>query len=360
MDVLVLDSDASFGATIDAALGDVNVSVFRSLPHLRSRYDALVFDQRPFLVCNNENELRRCMEWNSRLLAIFWARELPASDDILRLMRIGVRDLWLASEPASDWVTRLQLMQQPNENGAAISADLQRDIQMARSIQQNMWPQDGVILSDYRFSLRMLPAGMLSGDFVDYFAVGSRHLIFFMADVAGHGISPALLTVALKNISWRLQQRYGRPRFRTPGQMLEWINGRIMEQSVDLHVAMFLAVIDLQTHNLHYASAAHFPPSLRVSDAGEVTSLEQRGKPLGLFADASYESAEAQLSAGDSVVVFSDGVLEQYQASDLATREQALKNQAASADDIEGLWSYVTANVSGEDDVSLLVVERLN
>jgi len=45
---------------------------------------------------------------------------------------------------------------------------------------------------------------------------------------------------------------------------------------------------------------------------------------------------------------------------DLATREQVLKDQAVNADDIEGLWSYATANVSGEDDVSLLMVERLS
>jgi len=99
---------------------------------------------------------------------------------------------------------------------------------------------------------------------------------------------------------------------------------------------------------------------LLVSDAGEVTSLEQRGKPLGLFADATYESAEVDLRVGERVIVFSDGVLEQHQTLDLATREQALKDQAVNADDIEGLWSYATANVSGEDDVSLLMVERLS
>jgi hypothetical protein len=360
MDLLVLDNDATFGATMEATLVDVDVSVVHSWPQLRLKFEALAVNQLPIVVCSSEVDLGRCMEWNPRLLVIFWAQQLPSSVDVLRLMQMGVRDIWLPSESANDWAVRLQWLNKLNAMVNAISGDSQRDIQTARVIQQSMWPQDEAVLSGYKFSRRLLPAAMLSGDFVDYFAVGARYLIFFMADVAGHGVSPALLTAALKNISWRLQQRYGRPRFRTPAQMLEWINARVIDQSVDLHVAMFLGVIDLQTHTLHYASAAHFPPSLRVSDTGEVTSLEQRGKPLGLFAGATYESAEVDLRLGERVVVFSDGILEQRQTLDLATREQALKDQAVNADDIEGLWSYATANVSGEDDVSLLMVERLS
>jgi serine phosphatase RsbU (regulator of sigma subunit) len=91
-----------------------------------------------------------------------------------------------------------------------------------------------------------------------------------------------------------------------------------------------------------------------------VTSLEQRGKPLGLFAEAVYESAEVDLRVGDRVVVFSDGVLEQSHKMDLQTLEQVLKDQAAKADSTEELWSQVTANVSGEDDASLLIVKRLS
>jgi len=66
------------------------------------------------------------------------------------------------------------------------------------------------------------------------------------------------------------------------------------------------------------------------------------------------------LSVGDSVVVFSDGVLEQSHKMNLQSREQVLKDQAAKADTIEELWSQVTANVSGEDDASLLIVKRLS
>ena len=177
--------------------------------------------------------------------------------------------------------------------------------------------------------------------------------------MAGHGAASALLTVVLKNISWRLQQRYGRPRFRAPGEVLVWINQQLIEQSAGMHVAMFLGVIDLRKHTLHYSSAAHFPPSLVVADAGQTKSLEQRGKPLGLFPDAKYESAAVDIAPGERVVVFSDGILELLQESDLAGKEQKLQQQAASAPTIDSLWAKLTDNVSAEDDVSLLVVERI-
>lgn len=360
MDLLVVDNDAKFGATLDAALDGVAVTVLEDWTQLRATCEGLADNQMPVVVCSSESDVHNCVDWNPRLTVIFWATQVPTDSQLLQLMRLGARDIWLASESASDWLPRLQWLTKLNRGIHEVPSDFQRDIETARLIQQGMLPIDGAVLNDYQFSLRVLPSAMLSGDFIDYFAIGTRYLAFFMADVAGHGASSALLTVALKNISWRLQQRYGRPRFRSTGQMLEWINARLVDQSIDRHVAMFLGVIDLQTHKLHYASAAHFPPSLRVGDGGEVTSLEQRGKPLGLFAEAVYESAEVDLSVGDRVVVFSDGVLEQSHKMDLQTLEQVLKDQAAKADSIEELWSQVTANVSGEDDASLLIVKRLS
>ena len=87
--------------------------------------------------------------------------------------------------------------------------------------------------------------------------------------------------------------------------------------------------------------------------------MEQRGKPLGLFPDAKYESAAVDIAPGERVVVFSDGILELLQESDLAGKEQKLQQQAASAPTIDSLWAKLTDNVSAEDDVSLLVVERI-
>ena len=131
--------------------------------------------------------------------------------------------------------------------------------------------------------------------------------------------------MVLKNISWRLQQRYGRPRFRAPGEVLVWINQQLIEQSAGMHVAMFLGVIDLRKHTLHYSSAAHFL-SLVVADAGK-PRVWSSAIPLGLFPDAKYESAAVDIAPGERVVVFSDGILELLQESDLAGKGKSYNNK---------------------------------
>ena len=73
-----------------------------------------------------------------RLTVIFWATEKPGDSQLLQLMRMGARDIWLASESASDWLPRLQWLTKLNRGIHAVPGDFQRDIETARLIQQGM------------------------------------------------------------------------------------------------------------------------------------------------------------------------------------------------------------------------------
>jgi hypothetical protein len=358
MDLIVLDATGTLGATVSAALPEISVSCVADVAELRAQ-SALAATPLPIVLCSSQQDLLECAKHEPKLPSAYWADKALTADQMLQTVRAGARDVWYATAPAGDWRASVLRLQDAVVDAPSVANETVRDAETARKIQQGMWPADGIELLNYKFSRRLLPATTLTGDFVDYFPIGERYLAFFVADVAGHGTSSALLTVVLKNISWRLQQRYGRPRFRAPGEMLDWINKRLLEQSAGMHVAMFLGVIDMQKQTLHYSSAAHFPPSLLVAKGGKVTSLEQRGKPLGLFENAQYESAAIDIALGDRVVVFSDGVLELLHQSDLADKEQKLRDQASKTQSVESLWSSLTKEVSGKDDVSLLVVERI-
>ena len=358
MDLIVLDAKGAVGPVLTAALPQVNVTVVTDVDALGAQLETCV-TQSPIVLCANQQHLSQCSALAVHIPLVCWVQESLAAEALLQVMRDGARDIWCAADTPADWSASIERLQNATASGASWVDEAQRDAQTAGKIQQGMWPADATVLSDYRFSRRLLPAATLTGDFVDYFPIGVRYLTFFVADVAGHGTSSALLTVVLKNISWRLQQRYGRPRFRAPGEVLGWINQQLIEQSAGMHVAMFLGVIDLRKHILHYASAAHFPPSLVVADNGQTKSLEQRGKPLGLFADAAYESAAVDIAPGERIVVFSDGVLELMPESDLAAKEQKLQEQAVSTPGIDALWADLTNGISGKDDVSLLMVERV-
>ena len=126
-----------------------------------------------------------------------------------------------------------------------------------------MLPSQHKQMDEFLFSRWVQPSLMLSGDFVDYFPLQDRHRVCFLADVAGHGASSALLTVMPKNILAAAAEMAGPVRV-TWGHK-GWINHMLIGQGIEKHVAMFLGIIDKQTSVLHYSMAAHYPPALMLS-----------------------------------------------------------------------------------------------
>jgi serine phosphatase RsbU (regulator of sigma subunit) len=221
-----------------------------------------------------------------------------------------------------------------------------------------MLPKQNKLIGNFLCSRWLAPSLLLSGDFIDYFPLQEKYLACFLADVAGHGASSALLTVHLKNISWRVQQKYGSPLFNSPGAMLGWINTTLIDQSIEKHVAMFLGIIDKETNTLHYSSGAQFPPAMIVHVNGQVDVLEQSGKPLGLFADAHYHSDSIDFPQGSELLVFSDGVLDCLTSEDLQEKEKQLLQAIAQSDGASSLWGMLRAQFVGVDDMSLMAVKH--
>jgi serine phosphatase RsbU (regulator of sigma subunit) len=239
-----------------------------------------------------------------------------------------------------------------------LEGELQDDQRAGQQIQLGMLPSQHKQMDEFLFSRWVQPSLMLSGDFVDYFPLQDRYLACFLADVAGHGASSALLTVMLKNISWRLQQKFGLPQFKSPGDMLGWINDTLIGQGIEKHVAMFLGIIDKQTNVLHYSMAAHYPPGLMLSQAGDVTALQQSAKPLGLFPNAVYTSDQVDFPLGSTLLVFSDGVMDCLAPTDFDEKEAALQQLAISLGEPVKLWSRLCESLKKLDDVSLLAVKH--
>jgi serine phosphatase RsbU (regulator of sigma subunit) len=241
---------------------------------------------------------------------------------------------------------------------STLEQELQEDQRAGQSIQLGMLPKQHKLMDGYRFSRWVQPSLILSGDFIDYFPLQDRYLACFLADVAGHGASSALLTVMLKNISWRLQQKFGLPSFSSPGDMLGWINETLIGQGIEKHVAMFLGIIDKQDNTLHYSMAAQYPPALLAAPSGETQLLQQQAKPLGLFPDAAYVSNQVPFPKGSTLLVFSDGVMDCLPPDQFADKEAALVALSQSLPDPLKLWSRLCESLKNLDDVSLLAVQR--
>lgn len=191
--------------------------------------------------------------------------------------------------------------------------ELQADQEAGRAVQFQLLPQDGLSLGGYVFERRLFPSQVLSGDFVDYFALGDRHVGLYLVDVSGHGAASAFVTAMLAALVGQYREALARAEDDTilhPERMLTTLNRDLRAQKLNKHATMFYAVVDLQTDTMVYANAGHFPFPLVHYGADKTQALEAPGRPLGLFDEATYAARELPLTGLRSMLLASDGVLE--------------------------------------------------
>ena len=326
------------------------------------------------VLCSTIGDLLECH--HPSLTPVYFCESELSVEAMLQALANGAADCWALSmsaeqlrERADALLNRVEqklaagLRAEGDDQRAAtrlstLEQELQEDQRAGQSIQLGMLPKQNKVMAGYRFSRWVQPSLILSGDFIDYFPLQDRYLACFLAGVAGHGASSALLTVMLKNISWRLQQKFGMPSFNSPGDLLAWINETLIGQGIEKHVAMFLGIIDIQDNTLHYSMAAQYPPALLCGPNGHTQLLQQQAKPLGLFSDARYASEQLPFPAGSTLLVFSDGVMDCLPADQFADKEAALVALSQSLPEPLKIWSRLCESLKNLDDVSLLAVQR--
>ena len=236
--------------------------------------------------------------------------------------------------------------------------EIEQDQRAGRYIQMGMLPPSPSTIGAYEFRHAVRPSLMLSGDFVDYFRLSDRTVVTYMADVSGHGASSAFVTVLLKQFCYRLRKEGARS-VAEPADLLRRLNTELFEHAIDKHIAMWVGLLDLETHRLLHANAGHFPQPIHVRD-GSAHFLELTGRPLGLFPEVSYRQAELTLMPDDRLLVASDGVLEMLGSVPLEQKEQLLLTQAAAPfDEVGSFWEALGIGTeAAPDDISTLVVQR--
>ena len=290
--------------------------------------------------------------------------------DVIEALRLGAVDVVQLDEEGEDLAATLNAaIARCAKARSGVDAgrraeeqlrELQRDQRAGHYIQMGMLPPSPMAIDRYRLRHKIFPSLMLSGDFVDYFRITDRHFAFYIADVSGHGASSAFVTVLLKNFSRRLRREYRPSMLKYPGEILRWLNGELLDNELDKHVALFIGIVDVTTDELAYANAGHFPLTVLCDDSG-ARFLEIAGKPAGLFADADYRSESVALEGRTSLMMVSDGILEIMDEQGLAKKEARLLEVAAQCHDgHEEAWQALglEALQPGPDDMSCLTVSK--
>ncbi|MFN2327370.1 MAG: PP2C family protein-serine/threonine phosphatase [Chromatocurvus sp.] len=201
---------------------------------------------------------------------------------------------------------------------------LEQDQQAGRQVQMKMLPATPLVLGDYVFSHTVIPSLYLSGDFTDYFTVGIDCVVFFMADVSGHGSSSAFATVLLKNLFARKRSDFLRrsdPTVLSPVKMLELANKELLDLGADKFATMIVAVLDMVANRLTYSIAGHLPLPVLVSGRG-AEYLGGGGTAVGMMRDSDFNQQTIDLPDTFMLALFSDGILEILPPRNLIEKEE--------------------------------------
>lgn len=251
-----------------------------------------------------------------------------------------------------------------NEKNAALEQSKQRveaELEIARSLQLAMLPQDLPKNAGYTGKAAMVPAREMGGDFYDFFPIGDERLGLVIADVSGKGV-PAAFFMA---ISRTILQGSARER-RTPGQCLAAANELLCQQNpLDLFVTVFYGILDIETGELRYANGGHNPPLLARTD-GTVASLPGTGgMAMGVMRGLTYKEDSVTLTPGDTLLLYTDGISEAMDRDGREFTEARLVNSMSeshrqSVDVVVSTVIDAVRNFVGDapqsDDITCLVV----
>ena len=241
---------------------------------------------------------------------------------------------------------------------------LEEDEASGRRIQFTLLPERKVRFGDLECSRFIKTSSFLSGDFTDYFTIDGSRFAIYMADVSGHGVSSAVITVMLKSYVGRHLENYRRYADATildPAMLLASLNRDVLGGRHGKYLTMFYAVVDLERGWMQFANGGQYPyPWLY--DGREVRQIAGKSPPIGLFEDASYRNELLALPRRFALSLFSDGVLELLGGGAL----KAHKIQLAAAASSDALDAPAIARELGveedgvaPDDASILILRRL-
>ncbi|MDR3748738.1 MAG: SpoIIE family protein phosphatase [Acidobacteriota bacterium] len=234
-----------------------------------------------------------------------------------------------------------------------------QEMQIARQVQRRLLPQQAPSLRTLDCAGRCIQTRAVGGDYYDFLDLGSGRLGLVLADISGKGISGALL---MANLQANLRSQYALALEDIP-RLLRSVNHLFFLNTENNNYATtFFAVYEDETRSLRYANCGHNPPLL-LRNNGDVERLEATATVLGLFEEWECTVVETQLSPGDVLIIYTDGISEAGPHEDEEFGEERLVD-AARADttrSAEEILNTVVATVQqfsqGEqaDDMTLIV-----
>jgi serine phosphatase RsbU (regulator of sigma subunit)/anti-sigma regulatory factor (Ser/Thr protein kinase) len=256
---------------------------------------------------------------------------------------------------------RVAQLVQDQQAQARENERIQHELRVAQLIQKTLLPKDLPALPGWKVNAYYQAARQVGGDFYDFIYLDDGRLGLVIGDVTDKGVPAALLMATTRSVLRAVAQRVV-----NPGQVLERVN-EIIHQDIPpkMFVTCLYALLDPETGQLLYANAGHDLPYHR-HQLGGVTELRATGMPLGLMPGMHYEEKETRLAHGDSILFYSDGIVEAHNADRGMYGFPRLMNLIGEFEDdsslkevvLEDLAEFTGSGWEQEDDITMVTLQR--
>ncbi len=240
---------------------------------------------------------------------------------------------------------------------------LERELEVAREIQRSLLPRSLPQLAGYDFGARMEPARAVGGDFYDFIALDSGRLGIAVGDVSGKGV-PAALFMAMTRSLMRSEARAAR----LPREVLRGMNEHLLEMNdAEMFVTVLYGILEMASGRFTYGRAGHELPVLSDGQGLTFTPCCGRGGPLGVFPDPQIDENMVELSPGQTLLLFTDGMTEAFDRNGLPFGLKRLHQsfgaccQHSAQEICDRLFDLVMTHqclIPQHDDVTLVAVQR--
>jgi serine phosphatase RsbU (regulator of sigma subunit)/ketosteroid isomerase-like protein len=239
---------------------------------------------------------------------------------------------------------------------------VEQELLVARSIQQASLPKEVPELAGWQITPFYQPAREVGGDFYDFHPLSEGGLAVVVGDATGKGVPAALVMSTTCGMLQAVSQALDSS---SPGEVLSRVNETLLDRiPSNMFVTCFYAVLEPESARLSYANAGHDLPYLW-HGGGDCEELRARGMPLGLMPGMRYDEKETVLVSGESVLFYSDGLVEAHDPKGEMFGFSRLRELVAEHGEersleeklLEELYSFVGEGWEQEDDITLLTLE---
>lgn len=243
---------------------------------------------------------------------------------------------------------------------------LDEELRLAARIQQDFLPKLLPQVGPVHFHTLFRPAGYVSGDLYDVMRLDEQHVGFFICDAVGHGMPAALLTMFIKRALVTKEIYSHGYRLLEPSETLSLLNTALVDQNLSqaTYATALYGIINTRTLQVRFARGGHPAPAL-LDSAGELRFPDASGALLGIFPDEVFNVATVQLTPGDRLFVYSDGIEVAFCGDDISDNhrwERELYSRHhlptdALLTDLANALDQQSGSLQPKDDLTVIALE---